>query len=141
MKQFSPNDTDEAIGKRVEYLRIYHGMRKTELADRLNISVLRMKEIESGERKLGFKKGMKLKEIFDVSLDYVFTGDTRALTSENGDLPALNFNPDDWQIFNEFVEAYTSTPPAKRDGNLIFEGIRYSLAHHTRLIHANFNEK
>jgi len=131
----------ESIGSRVTNVREYHGMTINELAEKMNIHVPRMKAIESGKCELGAVQALMLKDIFGVSLDYIFAGETKDLTPENSGLPPLNLDPNEWGFFSEFMAAYALISPSKRYDDLAYELMRYTFVHYTKMIHANLHEK
>ena len=131
----------ESIGNRVTNVREHHGMTISELAKKMFIRVSRMKAIESGKRELGIINALMLKDIFGVSLDYLFAGHTEGLTPENSGLPPLNLDASEWEVFSEFMAAYALISPIERYDDLIYELMRHTLSHYTKLIHANLIEK
>ena len=131
----------ESIGGRVTTIREHYDMTINELAKKVSISVSRMKAIESGKCELSVIMALMLKDLFGVSLDYIFAGHTKGLSLENSDLPPLNFDFNEWWLFSDFMAAYALISPAKRYDDLIYELMRYTLVHYTKLIHANLIEE
>jgi len=64
-------------GKRIQELRKAHGMKQTQLAEVLNISLDHMRKIEGGQRGCSVDLLISLSSIFDTSLDFLVLGTGR----------------------------------------------------------------
>lgn len=65
-------------GKRIQELRKAHGLKQTQLAERLNISLDHMKKIESGQRGCSVDLFVGISDYLDVSLDLLILGKERS---------------------------------------------------------------
>ncbi len=66
------------FGKRIKEQRNRAGMTQAELARKLNIGLVHMNSIENGRRGCSIDLILELSEIFDVSTDYLLTGQSRS---------------------------------------------------------------
>ena len=127
------NILDREIGKRVRNLRKSHGLSRDVLAEQLGITLSHMGLIERGERGLTIQKCLILGELFCVSSDYILSGRGESSNLKKADLPVSQLTPHEWQLLTEFITAYSLISPEKRNADLIFEGIRFLLAHYTKI--------
>ena len=61
-------------GKRIQYLRKSYGLKQTELAERLNISLDHLRKVENGQRGCSVDLLVCLSDLFQVTLDYLVLG-------------------------------------------------------------------
>lgn len=59
------------LGERIKKERLNRGLTQEVLAEKANISVSFLGQIERGERKLSLETLIKIGEVLDVSLDYL----------------------------------------------------------------------
>lgn len=72
----------EMIGDRIKQLRKREGLNQVEFCETINLGQSRLSEIESNKTKPSFETLLSIKEKFNVSLDWLSTGET-AQISEN----------------------------------------------------------
>lgn len=73
------------IGKRIQARRKQQGLTQEQLADRMNVSIQMVSNLERGNKAIKIDNLVNLSRILDVSTDYILTGketqgDFRALT-------------------------------------------------------------
>lgn len=86
-----------AVGVRIREQREKLFISKKELAERLNITLRFLDEVESGSRGVSLNKLMMLSQILEVSTDYLLFGSSEKASN---------------QVFNHIIE---SCPPSKRE--------------------------
>lgn len=80
-------DVDLAeIGKRIQSRRKQQGLTQEQLADRMNVSIQMISNLERGNKAIRIDNLINLCQILDVSTDYILTGketqdDFHALTA------------------------------------------------------------
>lgn len=80
-------DVDLAeIGKRIQSRRKQQGLTQEQLADRMNVSIQMISNLERGNKAIRIDNLINLSQILDVSTDYILTGketqdDFHALTA------------------------------------------------------------
>lgn len=80
-------DVDLAeIGKRIQSRRKQQGLTQEQLADRMNVSIQMISNLERGNKSIRIDNLINLCQILDVSTDYILTGketqdDFHALTA------------------------------------------------------------
>ena len=80
-------DVDLAeIGKRIQLRRKQQGLTQEQLADRMNVSIQMISNLERGNKAIRIDNLINLSQILDVSTDYILTGketqdDFHALTA------------------------------------------------------------
>jgi transcriptional regulator with XRE-family HTH domain len=124
------------IGKRVRCLRDSRGITRIALAEQLGITPSYMGLIERGERGLNLSKCIVLSEVFCVSTDYILTGRGELVRKKEVDSLAEGnqFSPHERQLLSEFITAYSLISPSKRNADIIFENIRFSLSQYIKII-------
>lgn len=70
----TPSEPDISIGKRIALLRKENGMRQEDLAEKLDISIKHMGEVERGLTCLSIKKLISLCEILSTDMNYLILG-------------------------------------------------------------------
>lgn len=80
-------DVDLAeIGRRIQSRRKQQGLTQEQLADRMNVSIQMISNLERGNKAIRIDNLINLSQILDVSTDYILTGketqdDFHALTA------------------------------------------------------------
>ena len=80
-------DVDLAeIGRRIQLRRKQQGLTQEQLADRMNVSIQMISNLERGNKAIRIDNLINLSQILDVSTDYILTGketqdDFHALTA------------------------------------------------------------
>ena len=102
------------IGKRIKELRENFGLSREELGKRVGVSGAYISQIESGERtNISGKYLLKLKEIFNVTTDFLLTGDP------NIKLPDVtNLDPKLQKVFYELIQDSNSQTEFRIDDDL-----------------------
>ena len=82
----------KAIGKRIQTRRKQLGFSQELLADKMNVSIQMISNLERGNKSIRIDNLINLCQILDVSTDYILTGkkstiDTHALTEQIEKLP------------------------------------------------------
>ena len=89
-------DVDLAeIGRRIQLRRKQQGLTQEQLADRMNVSIQMISNLERGNKSIRIDNLINLCQILDVSTDYILTGketqdDFRALTARIETLSPAN---------------------------------------------------
>lgn len=89
-------DVDLAeIGKRIQSRRKQQGLTQEQLADRMNVSIQMISNLERGNKAIRIDNLINLCQILDVSTDYILTGketqdDFHALTARIEALSTAN---------------------------------------------------
>ena len=65
---------DSKIGSRIKELRKTHNMTQEAVADKLDVGVKHISEVERGQSRLSLEKMIQLCAILDCSLDYLVLG-------------------------------------------------------------------
>ena len=126
------------IGKRIRKLRNSLGMTRKKLAERLEITVSHMGLIERGDRGLTMWNCMLLCEALCVSPEYILTGHNELPDIKNIDVPnktQTTFSEQEWEHFKDLITAYSLISPAKRNADIIFESLNFSLSNYTKTMH------
>lgn len=72
-KYYDPVET----GKRIRHLRKARGMTQEQLGEKLHISTVHLKKIETGGRRCSLDILIEIASFFDTSLDYLALGKIR----------------------------------------------------------------
>mgnify|MGYP004532715499 CR=1 FL=1 len=83
------------IGKRIQLRRKQQGLTQEQLADRMNVSIQMISNLERGNKAIRIDNLINLSQILDVSTDYILTGretqgDFQALTARIEPLSPAN---------------------------------------------------
>lgn len=62
------------IGKRIQNCRKHQGLTQEELADRMNVSIQMVSNLERGNKAIRIENLINLCHILNVSADYILTG-------------------------------------------------------------------
>lgn len=62
------------IGKRIQLRRKQQGLTQEQLADRMNVSIQMISNLERGNKAIRIDNLINLSQILDVSTDYILTG-------------------------------------------------------------------
>lgn len=74
-----------SIGRRLELIRVAHGLSKSEIADMLGIDRTHWSRFEGGQRAIPYDKASRLVDRFGVSLDFIILGRWRGMDVEVAD--------------------------------------------------------
>lgn len=77
-----PNFHPEAVGARIELLRVALGLNQTEFAKEANILRVGVANWEAGRQRPGFDAAEKICDRFGVTLDWIFLGREETLRFE-----------------------------------------------------------
>jgi transcriptional regulator with XRE-family HTH domain len=77
--------TTLAIGKRLKLSRTALGLGQGEFADRLDIARNTYNQYEKGVNKPPVESALKMRELFGLTLDWIYAGDPSALKWELAD--------------------------------------------------------
>ena len=69
----------EAIGGRLKSIREAYGLKPSEIADKLGVERTYWSRWETGARPIPIDMAYALTQMFEVDLDYVLSGDLRAV--------------------------------------------------------------
>ena len=134
-------ELNREIGKRIRELRKSFGITRDTLAELLDVSVAHMGLLERGERGTSIAKCILLSEILAVPVEYIITG-RNGIAENPHSLPAAanKFTRYELHLLNEFVKTYSLVPPAKRNPDIIFEGIRFVLSQYVKTVQTGITE-
>lgn len=79
------------IGKRIQGRRKQMGLTQEQLADKMDVSIQMVSNLERGNKSIRIENLIKLSEILNISTDYILTGketaeDMQALTEQMASL-------------------------------------------------------
>mgnify|MGYP003291381408 CR=1 FL=1 len=79
------------IGKRIQMRRKQMGLTQEQLADKMNVSIQMVSNLERGNKSIRIENLIKLSEILNISTDYILTGketteDMQSLTEQMASL-------------------------------------------------------
>ena len=79
------------IGKRIQGRRKQMGLTQEQLADKMDVSIQMVSNLERGNKSIRIENLIKLSEILDISTDYILTGketteDMQVLTEQMASL-------------------------------------------------------
>ena len=79
------------IGKRIQMRRKQQGMTQEQLADKMDVSIQMVSNLERGNKAIRIENLIKLSEILNISTDYILTGketteDMQGLTEQMASL-------------------------------------------------------
>ena len=79
------------IGKRIQMRRKQQGMTQEQLADKMDVSIQMVSNLERGNKSIRIENLIKLSEILNISTDYILTGketteDMQTLTEQMASL-------------------------------------------------------
>ena len=89
----SMNEADlTGIGKRIQIRRKQQGYTQEQLAEKMNVSIQMVSNLERGNKAIRIDNLINLSQILDISTDYILTGkettdDIQALTARIAQLP------------------------------------------------------
>lgn len=86
-----------AIGKRIQKRRKQQGLTQEFLAERMNVSIQMVSNLERGNKAIRIDNLIKLSQILEISTDYILVGketteDVQSLTARIAKLPESNRN-------------------------------------------------
>ena len=95
--EFMHDSSLTEIGKRIQSCRKQRGYTQEQLADRMNVSIQMVSNLERGNKAIRIENLINLSKILDVSTDYILTGketanDVQALTARIAQLPEKDRN-------------------------------------------------
>jgi len=76
-------------GKRIQELRLAHGLTQAQLAEALNISLDHLRKVEGGQRGCSVDLLISLSAVFDVSLDFLVLGRERSAAVTKGRIQSI----------------------------------------------------
>ncbi|MBR5572383.1 MAG: helix-turn-helix transcriptional regulator [Oscillospiraceae bacterium] len=79
------------IGKRIQMRRKQQGMTQEQLADKMDVSIQMVSNLERGNKAIRIENLIKLSQILNISTDYILTGkettdDMQTLTEQMANL-------------------------------------------------------
>lgn len=74
------DDTLILVGQRIQEVRKERGLSQTDLAERLNISLSHMSNIETGKTNFGVDIFKRITEVLQISADYLLRSNVPAVT-------------------------------------------------------------
>lgn len=79
------------IGKRIQMRRKQQGMTQEQLADKMDVSIQMVSNLERGNKAIRIENLIKLSQILNISTDYILTGkettdDMQSLTEQMANL-------------------------------------------------------
>lgn len=79
------------IGKRIQMRRKQQGMTQEQLADKMDVSIQMVSNLERGNKAIRIENLIKLSQILNISTDYILTGkettdDMQTLTAQMANL-------------------------------------------------------
>ena len=79
------------IGKRIQMRRKQQGMTQEQLADKMDVSIQMVSNLERGNKAIRIENLIKLSQILNISTDYILTGketteDMQSLTEQMASL-------------------------------------------------------
>jgi len=77
-----PEDSDEAVGRRLRYLRLAEGKTQEQMGKIIGVGIAMISMCENGKGRLSADHMIKLLLEFDVPLEYLYLGWKRYLPSE-----------------------------------------------------------
>ena len=123
------------IGGRVKEVRKAFGVSRDELAQVLDLSVSHIGLIERGERGLTVQKCLYLCDALSIPMEYIITGEGEAPTKKNIETLRKKKNQltdHEWELLGDLIKTYSLIAPAKRNADLIFEGLRFMVTHYAK---------
>lgn len=86
------------IGKRFRDIRVQIGLTQTELAKQLGCGRSNISLIESGKNLPGGSILIALKSKYNVSLDWLFSGEGSMFIEKEDDIDLLDFKENSWEV-------------------------------------------
>lgn len=86
------------IGKRFRDIRDQIGLTQTELAKQLGCGRSNISQIESGKNLPGGSILITLKSKYNVSLDWLFSGEGSMFIEKEDDIDLLDFKENSWEV-------------------------------------------
>ncbi|MEK3821486.1 helix-turn-helix transcriptional regulator [Cytobacillus sp. FSL W8-0315] len=92
-----------SFGNRIRKLREKSGINQKDMAKKLELSNVQLSRYESDERRPDFETLKKISEIFDVSIDYLITGNEK--NSSSDEMWREILNPKTQIFFKDLMDA------------------------------------
>ena len=93
------------IGKRIQSRRKQQGLTQEQLAERMNVSIQMVSNLERGNKAIRIDNLIKLSQILDISTDYILTGKTTSEDNEALVFSIAQLSQRDRRIIEMIVES------------------------------------
>lgn len=91
------------IGKRISIERKRNNITQEQLAEKMNVSIQMISNLERGNKAIKISNLLKLSQILGVSTDYILTGSKNSLEKSALSNKLFNLSNDDYMIIEALI--------------------------------------